>query len=481
VSIIVSTARTIPRDSEAVGLPVASAGPVPRALGASRAELARLGFEGSVGQALALPARDGRSMVAVGVGEPGTATAAGLRTAAAALARAADRFSSVATTLAGVGPVPAAEAAQAVVEGALLASYRFVTHKADKGRAGLQSLVLAGSDPAALEAGARRGASVGEAVRLARDLANTPPSHLTARRFAAIAQETAERVGLASEVLDEDAIAENGLGGLLGVNQGSAEPPRVVKLTYAPKGARATVGLVGKGVMYDSGGISLKPSDGMHVLMKMDMSGAAAVLGAMSALPALAPRVRVVGWMLCTDNMPSGSAMKLGDVLTIRNGATVEIHNTDAEGRLLLADGLCLAVEEGCDAVVDIATLTGACVTALGQKIAGLMGNHDVWVEQVAAASQRADEPTWRLPLPREYRKLLDSNVADLRNVGGPYGGALTAGLFLERFVGDTPWAHLDIAGPMNVDADEGWLTKGATAFGVRTLVELVEGFRPLS
>jgi leucyl aminopeptidase len=172
--------------------------------------------------------------------------------------------------------------------------------------------------------------------------------------------------------------------------------------------------------------------------------------------------------------------MKLGDVLTTRNGTTVEIHNTDAEGRLLLADGLCLAVEAGVDAVVDIATLTGACMTALGLKIAGLFGNDDAWVRQVAEASARADEPTWRMPLPPEYRKLLDSNVADLRNVGGPYGGAITAALFLQTFVGATPWAHLDIAGPMNVDADEGWLTKGATAFGTRTLVELVEGYRPL-
>jgi leucyl aminopeptidase len=159
----------------------------------------------------------------------------------------------------------------------------------------------------------------------------------------------------------------------------------------------------------------------------------------------------------------------------------VEVQNTDAEGRLLLADGLCLAREAGCDAIVDIATLTGACLTALGPKIAGLMANHDRWAEQVTAASHRADEPTWRLPLPAAYRKLLDSNVADLRNVGGPYGGALVAGLFLETFVRDTPWAHLDIAGPMAVDADDGWLAKGASAFGVRTLVELVEGFRPLS
>jgi leucyl aminopeptidase len=175
--------------------------------------------------------------------------------------------------------------------------------------------------------------------------------------------------------------------------------------------------------------------------------------------------------------MPSGSAMKLGDVLTIRNGKTVEIHNTDAEGRLVLADGLSLAVEDGADAIVDIATLTGAALGALGQKYAAVMGNDQPWVDQVLAAAGRADERLWQLPLPGEYRKLLDSNVADLRNIGGPYGGALTAGLFLKEFVGATPWAHLDIAGPMNSDNDEGWLTKGATAYGVRTFIELLERF----
>jgi leucyl aminopeptidase len=224
----------------------------------------------------------------------------------------------------------------------------------------------------------------------------------------------------------------------------------------------------------------LKPSDGMHVLMKMDMTGAAVVLATMGALKALRPKVKVTGWMCCTDNMPSGSAMKLGDVLTIRNGKTVEIHNTDAEGRLVLADGLSLAVEESPDAVVDIATLTGAAMGALGQKYAAVLGNEQSWVDQVLAAAGRADERLWQLPLPAEYRKLLDSNVADMRNIGGPYGGALTAALFLKEFVGSTPWAHLDIAGPMNAESEEGWLTKGATAYGVRTFLELLDRFAPL-
>jgi leucyl aminopeptidase len=229
--------------------------------------------------------------------------------------------------------------------------------------------------------------------------------------------------------------------------------------------------------MYDSGGISLKPSDAMHAVMKMDMTGAAVVLAAMSALHATKPRVKVAGYLVCTDNMPSGSALKLGDVLTIRNGKTVEIHNTDAEGRLILADALSLAVEDGVDAIVDIATLTGACLAALGPKIAGVMGNDQTWVDAVRAAAERADEPMWQLPLPADYRKLLDSDVADLKNIGGPYGGALTAGLFLKEFVGDTPWAHLDIAGPMRSETEDGWLAKGATAYGVRTFVELLDGY----
>jgi leucyl aminopeptidase len=281
------------------------------------------------------------------------------------------------------------------------------------------------------------------------------------------------------EVLDEEAIAELKLGGMLGVNQGSDEPPRLVKLTYTPRNPRGTVALVGKGVMYDSGGISLKPSDAMHVSMKMDMTGAAVVLATMSALAVTKPKVQVVGFLMCTDNMPSGKAMKLGDVLTIRNGKTVEIHNTDAEGRLILADGLSLAVEDGVDAIVDVATLTGAAMAALGTKIAAVMGNNDGWLSAVEAASARSDEKVWRLPLPPEYRKLLDSEVADMKNVGGPYAGALTAGLFLQEFVGDTPWAHLDIAGPMRSDADEGWLSKGASGFGVRLLLELLDKYEP--
>jgi leucyl aminopeptidase len=255
----------------------------------------------------------------------------------------------------------------------------------------------------------------------------------------------------------------------------------VVKLVWAPAGATKKVVLVGKGVMYDSGGISLKPSDASHASMKMDMSGAAAVLGAMSALRALKVKTHVTAYLMCTDNLPSGSAMKLGDVLTFRNGKTAEIHNTDAEGRLILADGLSLGAETKPDAMVDIATLTGACIGALGKKMAGVLGNEQGVVDQLLASSRRTDELLWQLPLFGDYRGLLDSNVADMKNVGGPFGGAITAALFLNEFTGGVPWAHLDIAGPMESDGDNGWLNRGATAFGTRLLIDFVANFQPVT
>jgi leucyl aminopeptidase len=291
------------------------------------------------------------------------------------------------------------------------------------------------------------------------------------------AVELAATSGLDIEVLNKDQLVAMGCGGMIGVNKGSVEPPRVVRLTYTPRNPRGHLVLVGKGVMYDSGGISLKPSDGMHALMKMDMSGAAAVLAAMSTLRALKCKSAVTGLLMCTDNMPSGSAYKLGDVLTFRNGKTAEILNTDAEGRLVLADGLSLGVETKPDAIVDIATLTGAVVGALGQKMAGVLGNDQPFVDRVRAAAAETDEAIWQLPLERGYRKLLDSNVADMKNVGGPYGGAILAALFLSEFVGDTPWAHLDIAGTMNSDADDGWLSRGASGFGTRLLIQLALDF----
>jgi leucyl aminopeptidase len=366
------------------------------------------------------------------------------------------------------------------VEGVLLARYRFDPLKHSNGDTpGLSSLTLisASAKADAVQVGIERGRATAGAATLARDLANTPPSHLTATRIAHLAAEIAAASGLGIEVFGPAELLELGCGGLLGVNAGSTEEPRLIKLTYTPrrkKTGAAKLAMVGKGIMYDSGGISLKPSDASHASMKMDMSGAAAVLSSMSTLSTLNCPNEVVGFMMCTDNMPSGSAMKLGDVLHIHGGKTVEVHNTDAEGRLVLADGLALATEEQPDAIVDIATLTGACGVALGPAYAGLLGNNQDMVDQVKAASARTDEPVWQLPLERtRYRKLLDSDVADMKNVGGPQGGTITAAIFLSEFVGDTPWAHIDIAPPMRVDADDSWRSKGATGVGTRLLIEL--------
>ncbi|MGE3836237.1 MAG: leucyl aminopeptidase, partial [Acidimicrobiia bacterium] len=327
-------------------------------------------------------------------------------------------------------------------------------------------------------AAAEVGASVAAGVTLARDLVNTPAGDLNPIDFAAVAEDVAARVGLGLDVIDEDRAAELALGGLLGVSRGSDNPPRLVILRYQPPSPRGSMAWVGKGITFDSGGLSLKSGEGM-MTMKCDMAGAAAVLGAMSVLPALAPRVAVTAYLCLAENMPSGRAIRPGDVLTARNGTTIEVLNTDAEGRLVLADGLSLAAEAEPDAMVDLATLTGAAKAALGPRIAALFGNHDGFVDQVRAAADRAGESLWPLPLPQEYRKLLDSQVADLRNIsGGGSPGALTAGLFLQEFVAGRPWAHLDIAGPAWVDDDDALGPRGGTGYGVRTLLALAETFR---
>ena len=481
----VGVARTAPRTAEVVGLAVASQGAVPRQLGLGRAALSDHGFTGAVGQTLTVPRADGPTLVAVGIGPADELDANVLRNAAAALTRAAGKRAHLATNLADVDGVDAASAGQAVAEGVALASYRYVGLKNDTSIAStLRTLTLVASEKraGAVERGAGRGITVASAARIARELANTPPDHLTARNMADKAVELAGETGLDVEVFDKDRLTVMGCGGILAVNKASVEPPRVVRLTYTPRNPTGHIALVGKGVMYDSGGISLKQSDAMHAVMKMDMSGAAAVLAAMSTLKALRCRTKVTGYLMCTDNMPSGSAMKLGDVLTMRNGKTVEVHNTDAEGRLILADGLSLAVEDEPDAIVDIATLTGACLVALGTSIAGVLGTSQPLVDQVKASAERADEPVWQLPLAvKPYRKLLDSVTADMKNIGGPYGGTITASVFLSEFAGDVPWAHLDIAGPMKVDGDEGWLSKGATGFGTRLLIDLVTNFEPVA
>ena len=452
-------AATVPVDAGALGIPVATEGDVPGPLGLDRAALRAAGFDGNVGQALVVPRAEGPALVAFGIGDAGALDVAKLRDAAAAFARAASRSRHVAVTFVDLPSGSPDVAAQAIVEGVLLARYRYLPLKRTTTPEPLLeklTIVRASGPVKDLEPGLVRGGVTHRATALSRDLANAPATLLTARKLAAIAQDLAAECGLEIEVFDEQELAKLGCGGMLGVNAGSAEPPRLIRLTYRPRNARgepiATTGriaLVGKGIMYDSGGISLKPNDLIHATMKGDMSGASAVLAAMTTLKALGCKAEVTGYLMCTDNMPGGNAMKLGDVLTIRGGTTIEVMNTDAEGRLVLADGLVMATEQepALDAIVDIATLTGAARVALGPELPALFSNDDSLAAALAAAGAAEDDPLWRMPLWRPYRRLLDSKIADLNNVSeGPQGGAITAALYLQEFVGPgIPWAHLDV------------------------------------
>jgi leucyl aminopeptidase len=488
--IVFTAAGEIPSGLDALGVPVfAGPEPVPGAdVEIDRRYCAGRGFEGKPGETLALPGPDGATLVAVGVGAAGEVTGEKLRRAGAAFARMCGEARVTAFRLPGARPLglDPAVGAEAVAEGVALAAYQFVEYKGEARPSQLARVSIAGDDPAALGAGATRGARIAEAVCLARDLVNEPAGAMTPRRLAEVARDLADRHGMTVTVLDEVAITSEGLGGLAGVARGSDEPPRLIELVYQPSAAVSgdghlqTVALVGKGITFDSGGLSIKSAEGM-MTMKTDMSGAAAVLATMSVLADLDVAVKVIGMVPATENMPGGRAVKPGDVLKIRNGKTIEVLNTDAEGRLVLADGLSLAAEAHPDAIVDVATLTGACVVALGRQIAGLMGNDEGLVAQLRTAAERAGELVWPLPLPQEYAKAIESEVADMKNISTPAGagGALTAGLILQEFVSGIPWAHLDIAGPARSDADEGYLRKGGTGFGVRTLIKLVSHFEP--
>ena len=479
----IAVTPAVPASATALVVPVAANTDPPSELGLDRGALAAAGFEGTAGQTLVVPRTDGPTLVAVGIGDIGQLDPAVLRDAAAAFTRASATHAHLAIRLTNTGSIPPETAARAVVEGVLLARYRYDPFRTNPSTVRLAELTLvAGAERAeAVRSGAQQGRLMAEACMLTRDVGNAPPSYMTAERMAEVAQQIAASRGLEIEVSDRRALLELGCGGLLGVNAGSAHEPRMIKLTYRPSGtSRGRLALVGKGIMYDAGGINLKPGDAMHLLMKHDMAGAGAILGAMSSMAALGCPTTVSGYLMCTDNMPSGSAMKMGDVLRIHGGKTVEVQNTDAEGRLVMADALVLATErDDPDAIVDIATLTGAAMRALGPKMAAVIGNDQALVEQVRAAADRTDERVWPLPLERSYRKQLNSEIADLKNMGGDNAGAITAALFLEDFVGGRPWAHLDIAGTMSVDADDGWRSWGATGFGARLLLDLALAFQP--
>jgi leucyl aminopeptidase len=498
--VMTQSGGALPADVVAVGVPVHAedGGPSP-ARAASRAPALpglpteldqawckRHRFEGKVGQTLLLRS-GGPEIVLVGVGPVADLTGdRGLETvrrAAAAFVRAVGRADRAAWVLPAADGLVGTDMAAAAAEGAVLGSYHYDAFRTGEAPGQVDSLVIVGGSPgeaSVLEVGAARGARLAESVGLARDLVNEPPSSLTPERFAErFVNRFADVAELSIEVWDEDRIAEERLGGLLGVARGSAQPPRLVKVGYLPSDpveldSRVPhLALVGKGITFDSGGLSLKTASGMET-MKTDMGGAAAVLAAVDAAAALGARLRITAFAPLTENMPGGSATKPGDVLTTRNGKTIEVLNTDAEGRLVLADGLALAVEAEPDAIVDLATLTGAAVVALGKDVAALLGNDETLLAEVEAAGNRAGEAVWPLPLPDDYRSHIDSEVADMRNVGRPgQAGSIAAAMLLREFVGTVPWAHLDIAGPARAEENSRYLVKGGTGFGVRTLVAL--------
>ena len=367
---------------------------------------------------------------------------------------------------------------RAVSEGALLGAYSFTAYRKTSLEA-QKAPVAAVTVVSSLKTGkavVKRAEVVARATRLARDLVNTPPSHLHPVELAAAAKAEAERVGLSVEVLDEKALKKGAYGGILGVGQGSANPPRMVHLSHKARGAKTKVALIGKGITFDSGGISIKPAAGMED-MKSDMGGAAAVIAAMTAVAELGLKVDVEAWVPMAENMPSGTAIRPSDVLTMRSGTKVEVNNTDAEGRLILADAISRACEDGPDVVLDVATLTGAQLVALGSRTAGVMGNDDGLRDHVVAAAGVAGESMWAMPLPADLRKGLDSEVADMVNTGPREGGMLTAGLFLQEFVTEgVKWTHLDIAGPAyNTGAAYGYTPVGGTGAAVRTFVQVLE------
>jgi leucyl aminopeptidase len=371
--------------------------------------------------------------------------------------------------------LPPRRRAHLVTEGLILGTYAFERYKREAAEKFVEEALVVSPDARSardVAEGVRTGETYARATWFARDLVNAPANDVHPTHLAEVAESIAQAPRLSAKILDRAECEELGMGAFLGVAKGSEQPPKFIHLTYRPAGRPAKrVAIIGKGITFDAGGLDLKTAEGM-LRMKDDMSGAAAVLGIMRALPALRPKVEVHGLIAATENMPSGMAFRPGDVLRAMNGTTIEVGNTDAEGRLTLADVLSYAVQTiKPDEMIDMATLTGACVVALGPLCSGLMTNRQALANRLLAAAEAAGERVWQLPLLDEYREHLKSDVADLNNVGPRGGGAITAGLFLKEFAGDVPWAHLDIAGPAFVDKDGPLTPKGGTGVGVRTIL----------
>lgn len=386
----------------------------------------------------------------------------------------------VATILhgAGMGGLEIEASAQAITEGALLGLYSFTKYKKPEYQDIEEMLIVSRKkeEVPVLEAAVDKGRILAEATNLARDMVNEPANHMTPSRMAEIAREIGSRYSLEFRVFEREDMEAMGMGALLGVAKGSNQPPKLITLAYkGDEDSEKAFGFLGKGITFDSGGISIKPSEGMED-MKDDMAGAAAVMTAVGAIAQLKPKINVTGIIPATENLPSGTALKPGDVLTAMNGKTIEVISTDAEGRLILADALSYAERLGLSPLIDLATLTGACRVALGMSYSGLFGNDQGWIDKVLKAGQRAGEKMWQMPMPEEYKEQNKSEVADIKNTGNRYGGAITAALFLAEFVGNVPWVHMDIAGTALSAKESGYMTKGATGVAVRTLVELALG-----
>jgi leucyl aminopeptidase len=419
----------------------------------------------------------GRRLALVGAGQESAFNLERLRRVATtgALAARQRRVRRIAFVLR--GPIDPATSAQAVAEALVMSTFSGDQYKS--GERGPEppaemTIVAPGATRDSLQSAIERGRILGESCNLARQLCNEPSNVLTPAHFAERGAAIARDAGLSVEVLDEKTIEKLQMGLLLGVARGSAEPPRMLIMRHAPKGApdAPVLGLVGKGITFDTGGISIKPAEGME-RMKTDMTGGAAVIGAMRAIALMGAPIKAVGIVPMSENMPGGKAVKPGDVITGAGGKTVEVINTDAEGRLILGDGLWYAQQLGATHLVDVATLTGACVVALGRAASGLFGQPDAWVELVRRTGQDAGDRLWPMPLYDEYAEQLRSEIADMLNTGGRPAGACTAAMFLKEFAGGLPWVHLDIAGTAWAEETKPWQTKGATGVAVRTLAQL--------
>lgn len=442
----------------------------------AKTDLAKLNFTGKQGSTVLVPGQK-RPVLVVGLGDSKKLNANILRRATASAVRAVSGFK---TAVLSYGDTAASvltsdEVATALYEGLALGSYTYSAYK-DSNKNELTKVTISDVTKSSTVSTLRRSTKVCDAIVWARDAINTPPNDKAPATFARKISDLFKSTSVKVTVLSEAEIRRQKMAGVIAVGQGSENPPSYVRLSYKSPGAKKTLAFVGKGVVFDSGGLSIKPGDAMKT-MKCDMSGAAAVAGALKAIAGVKPNVNVEGYIPLVENMPSGSAYRVDDIIRYKNGVTAEIQNTDAEGRLILADGLIDASSGKPDGIVNLATLTGACVIALGNLIAAAMGNDDKLIDKVLDAGDQAGERLWELPLPDDYRELIDTPVANVANAGPRVAGTITAGLFLREFVNDVPWVHLDIAGPAFLDSTDGENTQGGTGFGIRTLVQLAENF----